>query len=78
MGRIRNCEHGHRLAEVEASLPGARLTMLSCTACDTRRWLRDGDEIPDSEALAIIADSWSAVRTPRPTAGDVVHRTPTS
>jgi hypothetical protein len=59
------CSCGARVTEVDSVLPDAVVTMVSCSPCDRRWWLMDGEPVTTAEAIRLIGRNWSSVRSPR-------------
>lgn len=53
-----------RPVELEMTVHGSLVTLLSCTACDQRTWLVDGQPVPVQTMLAFVAGDPDFVLSP--------------
>lgn len=60
------CGHRNVVELGMAAKDGTRLTLMSCTRCETRTWAADGEPVTREEMLRITAGDPDFVVTPSP------------
>ncbi|TAL15518.1 MAG: hypothetical protein EPN99_13180 [Frankiales bacterium] len=60
------CGHSSVVELGMTTKAGRRLSLLSCTRCQTRTWTADGQPVPREEVLRLTAGNPDFVVTPAP------------